>query len=78
MVDKLGGDATWLWIKEQAIKAKDYGTVADLMRYWTDRAKGKPPQAVKLEVEDGVQFSIGTIAEEAMAETNVGGGNAAN
>lgn len=46
LLDKFGGDATWLWVIQQAKRKKDYRTVADVMKYWTDRAEGKAPQAI--------------------------------
>lgn len=56
---KLGGDATWLWAMQQAKKKHDYRTVAEIMKYWTDRAKGKAPQSVKLEGNTSVEFIFG-------------------
>lgn len=59
MLDKLGGDAEWVWCYEAAKKNRDYHAAADILRYWTDRAKGKAPQSVKLEAETNVQFVFG-------------------
>ena len=50
----LGGDNRWKWAIKEAVKNKDYRTVADIMKYWTDRAKGKAPQAVSLKREDPI------------------------
>jgi len=71
VVEQLGGDAAWIWTMNMAKKAKDYRTVVEIMRYWTDRAEGKAPQGVKLEAEDGVTFSVGAIAEERFRESQI-------
>ena len=56
MLLKLGGDATWVWAMNEAKKAKDFRTVNEIMKYWTDRAKGRAPQSMKLEADTNVQF----------------------
>ena len=56
LLDKLGGDATWEWALNEAKKAKDFRTVADILKYWTDRAQGKAAQSMKLESNVKVSF----------------------
>jgi len=48
MVESLGGDSRWKWALEQAARKKDYRTVVEIMKYWTDKRDGKAPQAINL------------------------------
>lgn len=57
-VESLGGDATWKWAKEQAAKKKDYRTVVEIMKYWTDKRDGKAPQAINLKSEERINISF--------------------
>lgn len=54
MVESLGGDATWKWAKEQAAKKKDYRTIVEIMKYWTDKRDGKAPQAINLNQQEPI------------------------
>ena len=61
----LGGDARWKWAIDKAVKNDDYRTVTDIMKYWTDRAEGKAPQAINLKSEPiNISFSRDPIVRE--------------
>lgn len=54
MVEALGGDSRWKWALEQAAKKKDYRTVVEIMKYWTDKRDGRAPQAVNLKADQKI------------------------
>lgn len=56
MLKKLGGAATWQWAMKQARKKQDYRTVTEIMRYWTDRALGKAPQAITINDSEPIRI----------------------
>jgi hypothetical protein len=58
MVESLGGDETWKWAKEQAAKKKDYRTVVEIMKYWTDKRDGRAAQAINLNAEEPLHIHL--------------------
>jgi hypothetical protein len=48
MCEELGGDAGWKRIYGLAEKKKDYRTMLEIKKYWTDKRDGKAPQSISL------------------------------
>src|SRR3974390_929585 len=65
---RINDEEAWLWLVRTARKKGDARTVLEALKYLTDRRDGRAPQAIKLEPEDKVTFSLGSITEGIMAE----------
>jgi hypothetical protein len=51
MCEDLGGDQRWKRIYALAERKKDYRTMLEIKKYWTDKRDGKAPPAVNLQAE---------------------------
>jgi len=51
MCEHLGGDEGWKHIYSLAEKKKDYRTMLEIKKYWTDKRDGKAPQAINLQAD---------------------------
>lgn len=54
----------------EAKKKKDYRTVADILKYWTDRAEGKAVQAIEGTGEGGKMEMVVTLVGERAKATD--------
>ena len=56
MCEQLGGDEGWAEIYQLAKRKKDYRTMLDIKKYWTDKRDGKAAQALNVKHQDPIQI----------------------
>jgi hypothetical protein len=69
LLDSFGGDKAWMWAIQKAKAKNDYHAVADILKYWTDRAEGKAPQAITGPEGEQLEMTVHVIAGRAEADS---------